>query len=167
MAIPKNDLSEWEDLFDDQLLTKEGIKVRNSYLQHSIILNTQYSRVYVFGNDLCVVFLKCVWSFSIILNYSLLYFTNPQFGSPYIYASLSSGDAHSDRQLTPTFDLWHKFFCVDMFSYADSGILSVCPYPDKRNHHCFGNISPTAVNDTSMEMSSRVLQHGITKNWFF
>ena len=37
--------------------------------------------------------------------------------------------------------------------------LSVCPYPEKRNHHSFVNISPTLVIDTSMERSSRVLQH--------
>ena len=44
---------------------------------------------------------------------------------------------------------------------------SVCPYPEKRNHHSFVNISPTLVIDTSMERSSRVLQHEDTKNWFF
>ena len=36
---------------------------------------------------------------------------------------------------------------------------SVCPYPEKRNHFSFVNISPTLVIDTSMERSSRVLQH--------
>ena len=33
--------------------------------------------------------------------------------------------------------------------------LSVCPYPEKRNHHSFVNISPTLVIDTSTERSSR------------
>ena len=46
-----------------------------------------------------------------------------------------------------------------MFPYEDSKIVSVCPYPEKRNHHSFVNISPTLVIDASMERSSRVLQH--------
>ena len=36
---------------------------------------------------------------------------------------------------------------------------SECPYPEKKNHLSFVNISPTLVIDTSMERSSRVLQH--------
>ena len=43
-----------------------------------------------------------------------------------------------------------------MFPYEDSKTLSVCPYPEKRNHPGFVNISPTLVIDTSMERSSRV-----------
>ena len=35
------------------------------------------------------------------------------------------------------------------------------------NHRSFVNISPTLVIDTSMERSSRVLQHGNPKIWFF
>ena len=35
------------------------------------------------------------------------------------------------------------------------------------NHLIFVNISPTLVNDTSMEGSSRVLHHGNPKIWFF
>ena len=46
-----------------------------------------------------------------------------------------------------------------MFPYEDSEIMSVCPYPEGRNHHSFVNISPTLVIDTSMERSS-LLQHG-------
>ena len=34
------------------------------------------------------------------------------------------------------------------------------------NHLSFVNISPTLVNDTSIERSSRVLQHGNPKIWF-
>ena len=45
----------------------------------------------------------------------------------------------------------------------DPKIVSVCPYPEKRNHHSFVNISPTLVIDTSMERSSRVLHHGNPK----
>ena len=52
-------------------------------------------------------------------------------------------------------------------SVCPSVCLSICPYPDKRNHHSFVNISPTLVIDTSMERSSRVLQHGNKKIWFF
>ena len=35
------------------------------------------------------------------------------------------------------------------------------------NHLSFVNISPTLVNDTSMERSSRVLHHGNPKIWIF
>ena len=45
--------------------------------------------------------------------------------------------------------------------------LSICPYPEKRNHHSFVNISPTLVIDTSMERYSRLLQHGNPNIWFF
>ena len=52
-------------------------------------------------------------------------------------------------------------------SVCPSVCLSICPYPEKRNHHSSFNISPTLVIDTSMERSSRVLQHGNPKMWFF
>ena len=45
--------------------------------------------------------------------------------------------------------------------------LSICPYPEKRNHHSLFNISRTLVNNTSIERSSRVLQHGNPKIWIF
>ena len=45
------------------------------------------------------------------------------------------------------------------FPHEDSKTLSVCPYPEKRNHHSYANVSPTLVIDTSMEMPSQVLQH--------
>ena len=66
-----------------------------------------------------------------------------------------------------------------MFPYEDSKTvsvclsvrlsvrLSICPYPEKRNHHSFVNISPTLVIDTSMERSSRVLRLGNPKIGFF
>ena len=41
------------------------------------------------------------------------------------------------------------------------------PYAVKRNNLSFVNISPTLVIDTSTERSSRVLQHGNQKIWFF
>ena len=53
-----------------------------------------------------------------------------------------------------------------MFPYEDSKTVSVCPYPEKRIHPSFVNISTTAVIDTSMERSSQVLQHGNQKNAF-
>ena len=52
-------------------------------------------------------------------------------------------------------------------SVCPSVRLSVCPHPEKRYHHSFVNISPTLVNDTSMERSSRVLHHGNPEIWFF
>ena len=50
--------------------------------------------------------------------------------------------------------------------------IEFCPYPEFpyaeiKNHPGFVNISPTWVIDTSMERSSRVLQHGNQKIWFF
>ena len=50
-----------------------------------------------------------------------------------------------------------------MFPCEDSKTVSVCPYPEKINHLSLVNISPTLVIDTSMERSSRVLQHGNPK----
>ena len=60
-----------------------------------------------------------------------------------------------------------NFLCADMFPYEGSKTVSVCPYPEKRNHPGFVNISPTLVIDTSMERSSRVLHHGNPKNLIF
>ena len=54
-----------------------------------------------------------------------------------------------------------------MFPCEDFEILSVCPYPMERNPLSFVNISPTLVIDTSMERSSRVLQHGNTRKLIF
>ena len=84
------------------------------------------------------------------------------------YESPSSGEACSDRQLTTNFELWVEIFCAStyMFPYEDSKTLSVCLYPEKKNHPSFVNISPTLVIDTSMERSSRVVQQGNPKIWF-
>ena len=81
------------------------------------------------------------------------------------YASPSFENAYSDQQLTPNFELWVEinFLCADMFPYENSEIVSVCPYPEERNHHSFVNISPTVAIDTSLERSSRILQHGNPK----
>ena len=66
------------------------------------------------------------------------------------------GDAYDDWQLTPNFELWTKIFlCADMFPYEDSKILSVCPYPNKRNNPSFVNISPTVVIDAWVERCLR------------
>ena len=83
-------------------------------------------------------------SYSIIFPVAIMY-VSASSG----YAFPWSGDAFSDRQLAPNFELWaEQIFCVatgDMFPYEDSKILSVCPYPEKRNHPGFVNISPTLV----------------------
>ena len=62
-----------------------------------------------------------------------------------------------------------KFFCVPTCFHMriPKPCLSVCPHPKKVNHHSFVNISPTLVIDASMERSSRALQHGNPKIWFF
>ena len=52
-----------------------------------------------------------------------------------------------------------------MLGFQNPVCPSICPYPEKRNHPVFVNISPTLVIDTSMERSSRVLQHGNPKIW--
>ena len=53
-----------------------------------------------------------------------------------------------------------------MWGFQNPVCLSICPFPEKKNHLNFVNISPTLVIDTSMERSSRVLQHGNIKIWF-
>ena len=113
------------------------------------------------------------------------------------YASPSSGEAYRGRQLTTNFELWVEIFCVptcfhmripkpspsvyeyysietqrvDFFFFFlkfEIGEIKIfCPYPEKRNRPGFVDISPTLVIDTSMERSSRVLQHGNPKIWFF
>ena len=101
------------------------------------------------------------------------------------YASPTSGEAYRDRQLTTNFELWVEIFCVPTCfhvripnpclsfrlsvrpSACPSVHLSICPYPEKRNYPGFVNISPTLVIDTSMESSSRVLQHGHGKCEFY
>ena len=61
------------------------------------------------------------------------------------------------------------FPCEDSktVSVSSSVCPSVCPHPEKRNHHSFVNISPKLVIDASIERSSRVLHHGNPKIWFF
>ena len=87
----------------------------------------------------------------------------------HLYASLSLGmHTYSDRQLSPYFEFWVEIFCVqDVFPYEDFKTVSVCSYPEKRNHPGFVNISPILVIDASKERSSRVLHHGNPKNWIF
>ena len=99
------------------------------------------------------------------------------WGSTSSYASPTSGEAYRDRQLTTNFEFWVEIFCVPScfhvripkpcLSVSLSVCLSICPNPEKRNHHSFVNISPTLVIDTSMERSSRVLHHGNQKIWIF
>ena len=59
-----------------------------------------------------------------------------------------------------------------LFKKFEIDKIEFCPYPEfpyaeKRNRPGFVNISPTWVIDMSMERSSRVLQHGNQKIWFF
>ena len=118
----------------------------------------------------CIAICPLVWlfaSFSLSLN---LFSAN-------IYASPTSGEAYRDRRLTTYFELWVEIFCVPTcfhmripkpcLSVCPSVHLSVCPHLEKRNPLSFVNISPTLVIDTSMERSSRVLQHGNQKICFF
>ena len=62
-----------------------------------------------------------------------------------------------------------KFFVcrhVSIRGFQNRVCLSVRT-PRKKNHPSFVNISPTLVIDISMIRSSRVLQHGNPKSWFF
>ena len=55
-----------------------------------------------------------------------------------------------------------------MWGFQNRVCLSVhLSVPREKNPHSFVNISPTLVIDTSMERSSRVLQHENPKIWFF
>ena len=78
----------------------------------------------------------------------------------HFYCALSSfWDAYCVRQSTPNLSgIFNVQTCFQM------RILKLCqsvrPYPEKRNHPSFINISPTLVIDTSMEMYLKVLQHG-------
>ena len=69
----------------------------------------------------------------------------------YFYAS-----AYINRQLTTNFELWVEILYVPTCFHMriPKPCLSVCPYPEKRNHPGFVHISPTLVIDTSMERSS-------------
>ena len=91
------------------------------------------------------------------------------FSLLHIYASPSLGDAYSDPQLTPNLELWVEIFCVPTCFHMriPKLCLSVLPYPEKRNHSSFVNISPTLIIDTSMERFSRVLQHGNPIIWIY
>ena len=107
-------------------------------------------------------------AFKSCLYHSVLYYLGTFFGCNF-YPSPSFGEAYSDRQLTTNFELWvEKFWVPTCFHVRiPKQCLSVCPYPEKRNRHSFVNIIPTLVIDTSMERSSRVLQHGNPKIRFF
>ena len=85
------------------------------------------------------------------------------------YASPTSGEAYRDRRLTTNFEFWVEIFCVPTCFHMriPKPCLSVCPYPEKRNHPDFVDISPTLVINTSMERSSRVLQYENPKFLFF
>ena len=63
-------------------------------------------------------------------------------------------------------EMWNFFikFEVDKIEFCS---YPEFPYAEKKNRPGFVNISPTLVIDTSMESSSRVLQHGNQKIWFF
>ena len=81
------------------------------------------------------------------------------------YASPSSWKAYSDRRLTTNFELWVEIFVcrhVSIWGFQNR----VCLYHEKRNHPGFVNIRLTLVIGTSMERSSRELQHGTPKIWF-
>ena len=81
----------------------------------------------------------------------------------FYYASPSSGNAYCDRQLILNlcFELKKNCVCRHVFlrGFRNRVCLPVCPYPVKRYHPSFIDISPTLVIDTSMERFSRVLQH--------
>ena len=104
-----------------------------------------------------------IWCTSLI---AFIYGAHAMHMSNYAYSS--SGDAYSDRQLTPNFEFSVEIFCVptcfhmripkSFYLSVRLSVPRVCPYPDKRNHPSIVNISSTVVIiDTSMEQFSRVL----------
>ena len=105
------------------------------------------------------------WRFQIFLCFIYFYYSSELCS----WASPTSGEAYRDRRLTTNFELWVEIFCVPTCFHVriPKPCLSVCLYPEKRNHHSFVNISPTLVIDASMERSSRVLQHGNPKTMNF
>ena len=114
----------------------------------------------VFVRKLCIWREKFFWANLFRLNCSLYL---------HYYASPSSGEAYKDRRLTTNFEFWVEILFVPTCFHVriPKPCLSICPYPEKRNHHSLVNISPTLVIDTSMERFSRVLHHGNPKIWFF
>ena len=58
---------------------------------------------------------------------------------------------------TQKFDIFFQNFKIDEIEFCP---FPESPYSKKRNHLNFIDISPTLLIDTSMERSSRVLQHG-------
>ena len=63
----------------------------------------------------------------------------------------------------------HEYYTTETrkFDFFFSKKFEICLLTKSWNHLSFVNISPTLVIDTSMERSSRVLQHGNPKIWFF
>ena len=70
------------------------------------------------------------------------------------YASSSSGDAYSNRQLTLNFELWVEIFCVPTCFHMriPKPCLFVCPYTEKTYH---------------LERSLWVLHYGNPEMWNF
>ena len=71
--------------------------------------------------------------------------------------------SNSDRELTLIFLSFELKYLVSrhvsIIMRIPKSCLFVCPYPKKRNHPIFVNITPTVAIDISIERSSRVLQH--------
>ena len=84
------------------------------------------------------------------------------------YASPSSRDACSNRQLIPNFELWVEIFCVLTCFHMriPKPCLSVHLYPEKRIHLNFVHIILTLVIDTSIERFSQDYSLG-TKKFVF
>ena len=65
---------------------------------------------------------------------------------------------------TQKLEFFSKKFEIDEIEFC---LYPEFPYAEKRNRPGFVNISPTIVINTSMERSSRVLQHGNPKKLIF
>ena len=63
-------------------------------------------------------------------------------------------------------EMW-KFFKKFEIDKIEFCLYPEFPYAEKKKRPGFVNISPTLLIDTSTERSSRVLQHGNQKIWFF
>ena len=125
---------------------------RHEFISYDTSITALFCKEQIFSSSYFRIFV--MWMY---------FFTKLWPGRSNFHASPSSGDAYSNRQLTPNYELWDKIFCVPTCFHVRISKSCVCPYPEKRNHPSFVNISPTLVIDTSMERSSRVLHHGNPK----
>ena len=83
----------------------------------------------------------------VLLPYQLIKYIF--FYDPFLLCIPVPGEAYMDWRLTINFELWVEIFCVPTCFHMriPNQCLSVCPHPEKRNHHSFVNMSLTLVHN--------------------